>query len=337
MIDCKSKYYRVHLKGTDRDVYDMILNGLKAYKKEIEIKQEVIKKLNYKLEDLVNFVDMDNPGLFYVNFYRYMFKMNNLRQIICFDFLYEIPEIDSMEKRMLKKLNAIKAHCPNGSAYEKELFLHDFLAKHVNYEKKDSDYHKAHSSVGAIVYHRAVCEGFAKAFKLLCNMMDISNIVVYGDAIHPDDNSKGRHAWNIVKIDDKCYQVDTTWDSGIQFNGLIKHTYFNITDQDISKNHEWERNRAPKCDSDRDNYFVRKHLLFRTEREAEKYICEEVKKGATGIDFKMDVQKFTNEDLVRITRKAMQSAFMGRAGYSYQYLVDEEFKIANLEIKVASK
>lgn len=66
-----------------------------------------------------------------------------------------------------------------------ELYLHDFLATQVRYEYLDKHYYKAHSIVGPLLFGRSVCEGYAMAFKLLCDAAGISSIVVFGDSVQP--------------------------------------------------------------------------------------------------------------------------------------------------------
>lgn len=53
-----------------------------------------------------------------------------------------------------------------------------------------------------------VCQGYALTFNKFCEMMGIDCDYVFG-------YGRGEtHAWDIVKIDGKCYLVDCTWDAG---------------------------------------------------------------------------------------------------------------------------
>ncbi len=58
-----------------------------------------------------------------------------------------------------------------------------------------------------------VCEGYARAMKVLCDQEDIPCVLVDGtaqsDPAKPD--SSGPHMWNYVQIGDAWYAVDTTW------------------------------------------------------------------------------------------------------------------------------
>ncbi len=71
-----------------------------------------------------------------------------------------------------------------------------------------------------------VCEGYARAFKLVCDALGIPCILVDGWA------GGGGHMWNQVKLGGKWYAVDATWDdtavNGIsaKISGYEKHDYF---------------------------------------------------------------------------------------------------------------
>jgi len=79
----------------------------------------------------------------------------------------------------------------------------------------------AHDAYGALVdpSHYAVCDGYSKAFLLLCQKEGIDCVVVFGTKIPDYEN----HAWNYVKMDDdKWYAVDVTWND----NGKGDNPYF---------------------------------------------------------------------------------------------------------------
>ena len=65
------------------------------------------------------------------------------------------------------------------------------------------------TAYGALVNKEAVCEGYAKAYKLLLNAMGIECDVVIN----------AEHAWNVVQLEGKWYLVDVTNDD--TNNGLM--------------------------------------------------------------------------------------------------------------------
>lgn len=106
--------------------------------------------------------------------------------------------------------------------FEKLKNIHDWIAKRVDY---DTEFAYATSYYATSVFlapYITVCEGYAEAFKMLCDRAGIPCIVVVGDAGEP-------HAWNYVKMEDgNWYAVDVTWDDQNYENGddLIFYDYF---------------------------------------------------------------------------------------------------------------
>lgn len=88
--------------------------------------------------------------------------------------------------------------------------IHDYLCNLLTYDEGTTALAKAyaHSAAGVFLSptKRVVCEGYAKAFKLLCQEAGLESALVVG-------NAGGAHMWNYVKMDDgKWYVIDATWD-----------------------------------------------------------------------------------------------------------------------------
>lgn len=56
-----------------------------------------------------------------------------------------------------------------------------------------------------------VCEGYARAFKVLCDRLGIPCVLTEGYAKNTVDEVAGSHMWNYVQIDGSWYAVDVTW------------------------------------------------------------------------------------------------------------------------------
>ena len=153
----------------------------------------------------------------------------------------------------------------NMSDYECVKAIHDYLVKNVNYDSKsiadgsinDNEGHPSHTAEGALCKNLAVCDGYAKAFELLCAESGIYAYMMYGDGINPD-GQKESHAWNVVKVNGEWYQVDCTWDDPV-INGSVvpdgsnlTYTYFLLTDTEMYKDHVLDTSystNAKKCTS----------------------------------------------------------------------------------------
>lgn len=107
--------------------------------------------------------------------------------------------------------------------YDKEAAVHDALLDSVVYDKNAPMNQSAYS---ALVNGRTVCAGYARAFQYILQQLGIPCYYVEGYA---GEN----HAWNIVKLDDGYYNVDTTWDD----TNPNTYDYFNCSDADYAKDH----------------------------------------------------------------------------------------------------
>ncbi|WML37154.1 transglutaminase domain-containing protein [Clostridium sp. OS1-26] len=167
--------------------------------------------------------------------------------------------IDDKEKLLQEKTNQIVAQVikPNMKDYEKELALHDYLVTHSTYDKRlftGNMPDESYTDYGVLIKGTGVCEGYAKAMKRLLDAVGIETIVAIGEA--KDGEEWIGHAWNIIKIEEQYYQLDPTWDDPITSDGkdVLRHSYFNITDKQISKDHRWDGN-YPTCNSTTYNYY----------------------------------------------------------------------------------
>ncbi|RYF87276.1 MAG: hypothetical protein EON98_01020, partial [Chitinophagaceae bacterium] len=61
----------------------------------------------------------------------------------------------------------------------------------------------------------AVCDGYARLFKVLCDYTGIEAVIVQGyGRVAGSNRFRTNHTWNAVKIDSAWYLVDATWASG---------------------------------------------------------------------------------------------------------------------------
>ena len=86
---------------------------------------------------------------------------------------------------------------------------------------------------GVLYEGLAVCEGYAEAFKLVCDLNRIPCILVIG-------SSYGElHMWNCVQMDDgKWYMLDATWDDQDNFGTLDDYFLCGLDSRDVSFDEE---------------------------------------------------------------------------------------------------
>ena len=72
-------------------------------------------------------------------------------------------------------------------------------------------YADAYSAYGCLVKGKAVCEGYSLAF----------NAIMLELGIPTKRMSGGGHAWNMVKIGNRWYHVDVTWNDTSDSNRYL--------------------------------------------------------------------------------------------------------------------
>lgn len=157
----------------------------------------------------------------------------------------------SADKKAKKLVKKITKNCK--SDFEKVKAVHDYLVLNTAYDYKNylngTIPESSYTAKGAIDKGKAVCEGYAKAFLCFMNMLDIPCKMVSGRG------NGGDHAWNLVKIDKKWFQIDVTWDDPVPDRpGEVSYEYFLLTDAKMGESHTWDKTGLPKCKSSADKY-----------------------------------------------------------------------------------
>ncbi|MBO1306310.1 hypothetical protein JZO70_09070 [Enterococcus sp. 669A] len=247
--------------------------------------------------------------------------------------LLQVKETEEELNQQIKDILSLINESPT-EAYNRELAIHDYLISNVNYEDCNTSNHMKYSAVGALLNGKAVCAGFAMAFKLLCDAAGLSCIILRGKA--KNSASAENHLWNIVKLNGKCYHIDVTWDSSFAIEEALNRACFNLTDQDIARDHTWDRELLPKCFSLEDNYFVRSGLFFTNSKALKRHFISGLKKGERTFSVKIN-HKFEDEvHINRIFQEAVDSLFIrGSLGYSYRYNYDSNRKVVHVSFQLA--
>jgi hypothetical protein len=165
------------------------------------------------------------------------------------------------------------------SDYDRALAAHDWLVANLEYDELIDDLGEENGSFGALVNRRTMCQGYAEAFALLLKCYTAVAVEeVVGDArdidetVSTDSANWVGHAWNIVKMDDKWYQVDATFDDPTgNPAGMLQHYYFGQNDTVMRTDHRWESVFYPVCESE-DFYYFRRGGLFAEDFETFKTI-----------------------------------------------------------------
>lgn len=166
--------------------------------------------------------------------------------------LKPIPVAGSHAESVYEAAKNVLRGIVSATATDREtvIAVYDWLAMNVCYDRAaanddyDVSYYDTAShlegvfGIGTPMGKRlVVCSGYAKAFALMLNMMNIPCLKVSGTS-----NNVG-HAWNKFFIEGKWYLADPTWGASgsVSINGvsgeIIDYSFLFATDEEFAKNH----------------------------------------------------------------------------------------------------
>ncbi|MBS6195701.1 MAG: peptidase [Clostridiales bacterium] len=231
----------------------------------------------WDLSDIFFKLRLDCPEIFYVvNFkYRTYGDSPNIQMIP--EYLFEKGKIREHQKAMKARVEKLARQAEKLGEWEKEKYIHDFICENVHYDKLKKPY--SHEIIGPLGHGVGVCEGIAKAVKILCDALGIWCIIVISEA-NPEKNIKYRHAWNMVRIGGKMYHLDATFDNTLS-KTEIRYDYFNLDDKSIFRDHQPLIAKVPPCLDGGRFYYLEKKLSFTKQEDVAKRTAQAVKKGRT--------------------------------------------------------
>lgn len=154
------------------------------------------------------------------------------------------------EKEVDKRIKEITAQIikPGMSELEKVKAINDWILINTTYSKKSKA--SPHSLYALLFEGKAVCQAYALAAYRLLEEAGMEARYVTGDAGEP-------HAWNLVKVDEEWYKLDTTWNDplGTTDYNVNTYKYFLITSAQLKESHTWEEDDYPKATSTKYSYF----------------------------------------------------------------------------------
>ncbi len=218
----------------------------------------------------------DHPQVFWIDNYFGYHSDENVTYVECYSVLSG-NQCELYIEKFNEALGQMLADIDEGDGqYEREKILHDKLLEKCSYKKGvDSieDGWQYFSAYGAIVDGEAVCEGYSKAMMLLLNLAGVDCATIRGKG-EGNEQEWERHMWNVVKIGEDWYHLDSTWDDS-EDNDVL-YDFFNLTTEAVRADHipDIELSEAtylddfsynffiPECTSTEMNYFYRDGVVI---------------------------------------------------------------------------
>lgn len=117
----------------------------------------------------------------------------------------------------------------NDSALYKSNVIYDYITENVVYDYEnlyDDSHLLKYTAYAALVNGVAVCQGYATLYYRLARECGLQTRVVVGRS-HGEN-----HAWNIVKIGQYYYYLDSTWDAG-----MTEYDYYLVGSTQFTMDH----------------------------------------------------------------------------------------------------
>ena len=307
--------YKKQLSVWQGVCYESIIKGLKCYRESIRVFDTNIDSLN----SVVEAIRKDTPSLYYVDSFKMQIHSSRRYADIIPLYFFSKEEVNNLNSQLQCVLENVKVGVTGKDEWGSVLRIHDYLCSQVSYHESGQE---SHSVVGALLREKAVCEGMAKAFKYICDYLDIKCCLVSGYAKSPANPSMmENHAWNKVKINGEWYNIDVTFDNTIGTKNRIRHDYFLISDKDMQKDHiELSKSNLP-CVSENLSYYAKKNLIMHNQQQLIDFTKKNIAEGVNSFDFKLpnasDINTIHQKVLKNIEKALTATNKSGRVDVIY--------------------
>ncbi|MFD0712494.1 transglutaminase domain-containing protein [Paenibacillus sp. GCM10027626] len=211
-----------------------VVSQLQKQIPEIQVDYDGNKtELSEKIADVLKEAIADNDYIAYiVDSYFYTVRTWGASAKIKVNVTYresaqQTAKVEQMIDRLLPKIVTKKM-----SDKEKVKAIHDWVVRNLAYDASLSRY----TAYEALTEGTAVCQGYSLLVYRMLEKSGIENRIIEGEV------DTGSHVWNLVKLDDRWYHVDATWDDPTPDKpGKVSYTYFLKNDQQMKKDHTWTK------------------------------------------------------------------------------------------------
>ena len=331
-----SRYYYTRLsdfeKKVYRSIYDCWITGSSVAHIEL-LGTGFTLPSGMELHQIVTYIIDENPHLFHLETSQFHYNRTGTHITIQAENVYAPHEYTDIYRRLIARVKQITDKARQyPTDYDKFRFLHDYLAENLTYDlgaPNPRSQREIHTIVGALLNSACVCDGYARAFRLLCDQLHLSCIVAIGEGTQPDN--AGPHAWNFVKLNGQVYHVDVTWDSNLIANGCpVSDHYFLRNDAVFAKDHAWDPKLYPPIKAD----YPRTSKLISSKWELEQYLCDRVQAGDKTVIMQLHESFPDFDTLQRLVKDITQrnaSVFTHISTYGSTYY--ENLKYAEIRFK----
>lgn len=325
-----TEYYYEKLSLLERKGYQAFLEAIIKKESEVHLPIGIQNDRTVRILDMVG---LDHPELFYVDFHEVRYFCSPIGIKCTLTYLDKEPSISEKQRKIEKVVSNLMKMARNANLkndFVKARWIHDRLVRNIVYNREAVSALKQHpdaySIEGVLLNKRAVCEGIAKTYKLLADRLGVYAVVAIGESQRKGERDKEPHGWNIVKIQDKYYQIDATWDGNLSLSSQhFRYDYFCLSDREMQRDHNYDG--YPKCKEETMTYFKQQSREFQKKKQLIQYVKEESKSGKSYLYFKITEGSFLDcgDDLLQAIQEILLEELP--EGRSYEMEFNEDQKI----------
>ena len=201
--------------GTYDEMVDYIRNNMRERNTNVTFtymgsfgnlaaKELVSKAIEDAYSDDDNALPYEGDYIYY-SFSGYNFSLSISGSRFTADIAFRYHTTSGQEQEVTERVNSLLASWDTSSMsdMQKVKLVHDYIVTNVEYDYSYSKY----SAYNALIEGSSVCQGYALLTYRMLRGLGLQTRIISGLG------NSDRHAWNIVKIGNKYYNIDCTWDS----------------------------------------------------------------------------------------------------------------------------
>ena len=260
------EYYFNQIPSEENEIYRELYERLKNNEDEAALYAHVPTE---QFWDAYYAVLADHPEFFWIGSDIQVSESAMTGSVVSYRISVTVPPED--RERMRAEIEAAADRCIAGipeqaGEYEKIRYVYEYIINTTDYVPGSACDQNIQS---ALLYQASVCAGYSRAFQYILHRMGLFCTYVTGYT-----GSGGDHAWNIVRMGDRYYNVDVTWGDPV-FTGsapggtgadgqsaAMNYNYLCCTDAELASTHVADVSvPLPVCDDDSCNYY-RMHGMY---------------------------------------------------------------------------
>ena len=216
-------FHRSTLNQRQKAVYDVCYKALMKNEQNPVVPVEVTLD---ELREALFAVRHDNPEIFWWSGeFSYWDNSDGTPTSVSFVFCLDSSEFEKNYEKFWKATSPVLFYASTlPDEMSKIKYIHDYicLSTEYDYEALNTGNYggKYQTAYSCAVDYKTVCAGYAALFQYYMQNLGIPCAKISSDT----------HAWNLLKVNGQCYQMDVTWDDAKKIP-----PFFNLTHEEMGK------------------------------------------------------------------------------------------------------